>query len=130
VLRKCRRRFSASSTETHDAWLALNEILINKGLSFDTSKYSNVFEVKVQWEGSVKPKIHEIITVKKDGNGEVDPPGKMSSILSGVDSVTGGRGFQLVFGVKSVTDAVYAMDVTMNYDPKLLEFKAATSLRN
>ncbi|WP_340008030.1 cohesin domain-containing protein [Paenibacillus sp. FSL K6-0276] len=63
-------------------------------------------------------------------NGEVDPPGKMSSILSGVDSVAGGRGFQLVFGVKSVTDAVYAMDVTMNYDPKLLEFKSATSLRN
>ncbi|WP_340008028.1 hypothetical protein MHH52_08990 [Paenibacillus sp. FSL K6-0276] len=32
MLRKCRRRFSASSTETHDAWLALNEILINEGI--------------------------------------------------------------------------------------------------
>ncbi|MEK5396069.1 beta-N-acetylglucosaminidase domain-containing protein [Paenibacillus sp. FSL K6-2859] len=98
--------------------------------TFDTSKYSHVFEVKIQWEGSTKPKIHEIITVKKDGNGEVDPSDKMTSVLSGVDTVAGGKDFQLVFGVKSVTDAVYAMDVTMNYDPKLLEFKSATSLRS
>lgn len=98
--------------------------------SLDTSKYSNVFEVKVQWEGSVKPKIHEIITVKKDGNGEVEPPDEMTSVLSGVDTVAGGSDFQLEFGVKSVKDSVYAMDVTMNYDPELVEFKSAASMRD
>lgn len=98
--------------------------------SFNTSKYGNVFEVKVQWEGSVKPKIHEIITVKKDGNGEVDPPGEMTSVLSGVDTVAGGNDFQLEFGVKSVKDSVYAMDIMVNYDPERLEFKTAASLQN
>lgn len=99
--------------------------------TFDTSKYSHVLEVKVQWTGSVKPKIHEIITVKKEGNGEVEPPiGVMTSVLTGVSSVAGGSDLQLEFGVKSVKDSVYAMDVTMSYDPELLEFKTAASMKS
>src|SRR5699024_458610 len=31
----------------------------------DTSSYENVLEVKLEWDGSVKPQIHEIIPVKK-----------------------------------------------------------------
>src|SRR5699024_7870473 len=31
----------------------------------DTSSYENVLEVKLEWDGSVKPQIHEIIPVKR-----------------------------------------------------------------
>src|SRR5699024_8903138 len=34
----------------------------------DTSSYENVLEVKLEWDGSLKPQIHEIIPVKKQSS--------------------------------------------------------------
>src|SRR5699024_576213 len=46
-----------------DGWHEVGEL---KGSfnTLDTSAYKNVLEIKVEWDGSVTPKIHEIIPVQ------------------------------------------------------------------
>lgn len=93
----------------------------------DTSKYTNVLEVKLAWDGAVKPKIHEMIPVKRDG-GVIVPEGAYSE-LTGAASVAGGQLFDLQLGLKSVTESVYALDVTLDYDANMLELVSSKSLK-
>lgn|GEM_PF-74346 len=59
---------------------------------------------------------------------------KASASLSGVSSVQGGKGAELIYSVQQVTDAnfqsIYAQDVTITFDPELLSFSGASSLIN
>jgi hyaluronoglucosaminidase len=93
----------------------------------DTAKYENVLEVKLAWDGAVKPKIHEIIPVKRDG--EVVVPEGAYSELTGAGSALGGQSFGVQLGLKSVTDSVYALDIMLEYDVNTLEFVSSKPLK-
>ncbi|OBZ12769.1 beta-N-acetylglucosaminidase domain-containing protein [Bacillus sp. FJAT-26390] len=93
----------------------------------DTAKYENVLEVKLTWDGAVKPKIHEMIPVKRDG--EVVVPEGTHSELTGAGSAAGGQTFGVRLGLKSVTASVYALDMTLDYDVNTLEFVSSKSLK-
>jgi chitodextrinase len=49
--------------------------------------------------------------------------------LSGEDKVQAGQAFHLTYGIKGVTEAVYAQDLTITYDAERLEFIDADSLK-
>lgn len=92
----------------------------------DTAGYNHVLEVKLQWTGPVKPQVHEIIPVKRDG-GVVSPEDTITE-LTGESVVTAGQQVDLQFGLKHVKDPIYAMDITIDYDPNTLAFVSAKSL--
>lgn len=48
--------------------------------------------------------------------------------LSGEDKVQAGQAFNLTYGLKGVTEAVYAQDLTVTYDAERLDFIGADSL--
>ncbi|MFX3635384.1 MAG: beta-N-acetylglucosaminidase domain-containing protein [Candidatus Pristimantibacillus sp.] len=95
--------------------------------SIDTSLYEDVLEMKLQWDGAIAPKIHEIIPVK--GDGEVVVPKVPTANLAGPTSIVGGQPFEVQLGMKSVTDSVYALDITMEYDAAVMSFDSASSLQ-
>ncbi|MDQ8735162.1 beta-N-acetylglucosaminidase domain-containing protein [Paenibacillus sp. LHD-38] len=94
----------------------------------DTSKYANVLEVKLEWDGAVKPMVHEIIPVKREGG--VIVPEMPQTELTGAVSVAGGQQFDVQLSLKSVTESVYALDITLDYDPNTLEFVSSKSLKD
>lgn len=50
--------------------------------------------------------------------------------LSGEDTVQAGQAFDLSYGLKGVTEAVYAQDLTVTYDAEQLDFIGADSLKD
>ncbi|OAB46850.1 beta-N-acetylglucosaminidase domain-containing protein [Paenibacillus antarcticus] len=97
--------------------------------TIDTSNYENVLEIKLQWDGVIKPMIHEIIPVMGEGGGEVIPPGEPTTKLSGPVSVVGGQEFEMQLELKSVTDSVYALDIALEYDSNVMSLASAVSLQ-
>ncbi|MEC0089688.1 beta-N-acetylglucosaminidase domain-containing protein [Paenibacillus macquariensis] len=98
--------------------------------TIDTSKFENVLGVKIQWDSGVQPMIHEIIPVKGDGDGGVITPEKPTTDLSGPVNVVGGQEFEIQLGLKSVTDSVYALDITMEYDSSVMSLASAVSMQD
>jgi chitodextrinase len=50
--------------------------------------------------------------------------------LSGEDTVLAGQAFNLTYGLKGVTDDVYAQDITVIYDAEQLDFNGVDSLKD
>ncbi|WP_136606235.1 beta-N-acetylglucosaminidase domain-containing protein [Paenibacillus dokdonensis] len=96
----------------------------------DTSGFGHVLEIKLQWNGSRLPKIHEIIPVKSDDDAEVEPPEENSTLITGPSSVKNGQEFNAGLSVKNVKDSIYAMDLKLSYDPALVEFESAASVKD
>ncbi|MHA0856131.1 beta-N-acetylglucosaminidase domain-containing protein [Paenibacillus sp. CMAA1364] len=94
----------------------------------NTSAYAHVLEMKLEWSGAVQPIIHEIIPIQRDV--EVVLPGVLTTVLSAPSMVAGGTPFDVQFGLKSVTQSVYAQDITVNYDPVVVTFKSVKSLKD
>lgn len=92
----------------------------------DTSAYEHVLEVRLEWDGAVKPAIHEIIPVRKDSG--VNPVAELAAQLAAPGSVIGGEVFDVQFGLKNVENPIYAQDVTISYDPGVMEFISARSV--
>lgn len=76
-------------------------------------------------------------TIQISANGWVDfavksddsvPSNSLSGALSGAKEVQLGNEVSLTYGLKNVTDAIYAKDVTFDYDPALLELVSYSSL--
>ncbi|OAB43538.1 dockerin type I domain-containing protein [Paenibacillus antarcticus] len=61
-------------------------------------------------------------------NGEVIPGGPITE-LSGPVTVRDGQPFEMEFGLKSVTDSVYALDLTIEYDSDVMSFVSVTSMQ-
>ncbi|UJF34928.1 family 43 glycosylhydrolase [Paenibacillus hexagrammi] len=59
-------------------------------------------------------------------------PAEASAVLSGGGTVAPGQSFDLTFGLShvSVSQSVYAQDVTVTYDPSLYQFVDAVSLKD
>ncbi|WNR45956.1 carbohydrate-binding protein [Paenibacillus roseipurpureus] len=61
-------------------------------------------------------------------------PSAMSDIMTGPNSVNGGASFTVKYGVANVTQSVYsnvyAQQLLLTYDPTVLEFTGATSLKS
>ncbi|UJF31547.1 polysaccharide lyase family protein [Paenibacillus hexagrammi] len=57
------------------------------------------------------------------------PAGPISAVLNASDQVTGGAEFEVAYGLESVTDSVYAQDLTFTYDPSAVEFDSAESVK-
>lgn len=94
----------------------------------DTSSFDFVLEMKLEWPSGKKPMIHEIILVPNDG--KIPPVDlKLSTELKGHGTVSGGEPFSIQYGIKNVTDSVYAQDVIITYDPSLMELKTVSSLQ-
>ncbi|MEK8129996.1 cohesin domain-containing protein [Paenibacillus filicis] len=55
--------------------------------------------------------------------------GKPSAVLNGTVTVTGGEAFDLIYGLRSVAEGIYAQDINLTYDVSKLEFDSATSLK-
>lgn len=64
------------------------------------------------------------IAIDTTGPGDV-----ASALLSGPETVANSQAFNTSIGFDSVTAAVYAQDITVNYDPSVLEFISAESLK-
>ncbi|MDQ6422953.1 beta-N-acetylglucosaminidase domain-containing protein [Paenibacillus sp. LHD-117] len=93
----------------------------------DTSDMEDVLEVRLQWNGAVKPQIHEIIPVKRDGD-VVIPEGPATS-LTGDDTVVGGQEFEVQYGIKQVEGLKYAASIVLTYDPNVMSFVSAAELQ-
>jgi hypothetical protein len=52
----------------------------------------------------------------------------LSAVLSGDDTVNAGTSFTMTYGLRHITDAVYAQGLTIRYDPAKVEFVSATAL--
>ncbi|MDR6879600.1 discoidin domain-containing protein [Bacillus sp. 3255] len=57
----------------------------------------------------------------------VSPQGSYTT-LTGVNSVQGGQPLEITFGLNSITQQVYAEDISLTYDPNRLEFISAEAL--
>lgn len=93
--------------------------------------FGRILEVKLEWNGGVIPRIHEIIPVMSKDS-DVDPPGgkeENRSVLSGPASVKPGQPFTASFGVENVKNSAYAIDLSFAYDPELMEFDSAAAVR-
>ncbi|MEG1287327.1 MAG: beta-N-acetylglucosaminidase domain-containing protein [Clostridium sp.] len=95
----------------------------------DTSKYENVLEVKVEWDGSVKPVINEIIAVER--NGEVTPPEEISNGKTTINvegNIKVNTPFDATVGVSEIKEGLelYASDFIFTYDPEVFNFNGAT----
>ncbi|WP_167859566.1 immunoglobulin-like domain-containing protein [Paenibacillus cymbidii] len=53
--------------------------------------------------------------------------GELATTLNGLASVGAGKPFTVTLGLKNVTDAVYAQDITVSFDPLKVEFESAAS---
>ncbi len=96
--------------------------------AINTTAYAHVLELKLEWSGPVKPIVHEIIPIQRDV--EVVLPTLLTTVLSAPTIVAGGTPFDVQFGLKSVTNSVYAQDITIQHDPEVLEFKSVKSIKN
>ena len=64
-----------------DGWHSVGKL--DKSLNmFDTSKYENVLEIKLEWDDTTNPQIHEIITMKKQ---TTDAPEEVADLQDSVD---------------------------------------------
>ncbi|WP_171686528.1 beta-N-acetylglucosaminidase domain-containing protein [Paenibacillus planticolens] len=90
--------------------------------AINTANYEHVLEVRIQWNGDVKPQIYEIIPVQREGG--FFP----ATTLTAGSSVVGGQEFNVQIGLNNVTHAVYAEDITLDYDANVMEFVSAKSL--
>ncbi|TXK80328.1 cohesin domain-containing protein [Paenibacillus sp. N3.4] len=54
----------------------------------------------------------------------------LGTALKGTNNVITGGSFDLTFGLTNVTSSLYAQDITFTYDPDLVEFVSADSVRN
>ncbi|GAB6990355.1 beta-N-acetylglucosaminidase domain-containing protein [Paenibacillus pini] len=98
----------------------------------DTSAFAHILDLKLQWNGNILPRIHEIIPVASEDNGEGDPPsgvGENSTSLTGASTVKSGQEFTLNFDVKNIQKSVYAMDLKLTYDASLMEFMSVSSTK-
>ncbi|MFX3635380.1 MAG: beta-N-acetylglucosaminidase domain-containing protein [Candidatus Pristimantibacillus sp.] len=94
----------------------------------DTMNYSHVLEMKLEWSGTVKPAIYEIIPIQRES--EVVQPEEQSTVLTAPALVAGGGSFDVQFGLSNVTQSVYAQDIMIHYNPLAMEFIAAKSLKD
>ncbi|WP_314589314.1 GH116 family glycosyl hydrolase [Paenibacillus terrigena] len=62
--------------------------------------------------------------------GQSDTPALPSGTLKGTSKVTSGQEFTLTYGLKGLTNKIYAQEVTLTYDPEQLELLAAESLQD
>ncbi|WP_314587978.1 discoidin domain-containing protein [Paenibacillus terrigena] len=53
----------------------------------------------------------------------------LHAVLSGNDKTMAGTSFDLTYGLQNVTDAIYAQDLTIAYDPAKLDFVSADSMK-
>ncbi|NOV03722.1 beta-N-acetylglucosaminidase domain-containing protein [Paenibacillus planticolens] len=90
--------------------------------AINTANYEHVLEVRIQWNGDIKPQIYEIIPVQREGG--FFP----ATTLTAGSSVVGGQEFNVQIGLNNVTHAVYAEDITLDYDANVMEFVSAKSL--
>ncbi|MBP1962792.1 family 20 glycosylhydrolase [Paenibacillus aceris] len=57
-------------------------------------------------------------------------PAAPGTTLSGADSTVAGSEFTVRFGLKNVTQSVYAQDIQLNYDANVMEFVSAKSTQD
>lgn len=67
-----------------------------------------------------------VLTVRAIGSGTTG----QTAELTGASSVHAGEQFDLIYSAKSVSQSVYAQDITISYDPNLLDFVNAESLKD
>ncbi|UJF35191.1 immunoglobulin-like domain-containing protein [Paenibacillus hexagrammi] len=56
-------------------------------------------------------------------------PESVEAVLQGADQVNSGVSFDLIYDLKSVTQSVYAQDLTFTYDPKKVELLSVNSAK-
>ena len=77
--------------------------------TIDTSEYEHVLEVKIEWDGAVKPQIYEVIPVKKDSD---DTPmvNSAADIKLLVESLAEEREIENAQTVRALTTHLTAVD--------------------
>ncbi|WP_245375217.1 cohesin domain-containing protein [Paenibacillus eucommiae] len=59
-----------------------------------------------------------------------EPTGSTSTLSTGVSSIPSGTQFTVKYGLKGVAESVYAQDINFEYDPAVMEFVSAKSIRS
>ncbi|UJF31418.1 family 43 glycosylhydrolase [Paenibacillus hexagrammi] len=91
-----------------------------------THRETTIDKMEFNADGTIKP-----VTVTVEGIAPVSIPGVPATpkaSLQGPSSVMNGQSFEVTYGLSSVSNNVYAQDVTVSYDPQQLEFVSASEL--
>ncbi|MGN7357418.1 beta-N-acetylglucosaminidase domain-containing protein [Paenibacillus sp. SAF-054] len=93
------------------------------------TSFGRILEAKLQWNGGVLPRFHEIIPVLSGTGGE-EAAGENATSLTGPAALKAGQSFSADLGVKNVKGSMYAADLKLTYDPALVEFESAASTKD
>ncbi|GLX67191.1 LamG-like jellyroll fold domain-containing protein [Paenibacillus glycanilyticus] len=113
-----------------DETIAANKPIIRMNLAPGASAASAQLTQAMAADEAGKETMPNLKLASQEDGGEVDPPitdGPQTS-LSGSSSVTAGSSFAVRVGLNTGENNVYAQDITLSYDPALMEFDSAKSL--
>ena len=94
--------------------------------TISTANYNHVLELKIEWNSSTRPVIHEIITVVGDRPVETKPVLK----IFGPESLVSGQSLELLLKLDYLLGNVYGIDFDVEYDSEQMEILNSVSMHN